>query len=154
MDFGACCHRDGDRGTSALHVAAVHDAVGVAEQLVAAGCPLDGLDAGVRDIYISHWLKQGSEGGGRLKKGPPPLHTMIWFIRASLIMGACLNTHAVSTFSTHADFADSNIFAQGMPMGSKVLQVYVQVAYARSCKDLNCSFARDTSVFLQESCTS
>lgn len=50
MDFTACCHRDGDRGTSALHIAAIHEAVSMAEQLIAAGCPLDGLDAEVSTV--------------------------------------------------------------------------------------------------------
>lgn len=53
VDFTACCHRDGGRGgSSALHLAAVHDAVGMAEQLIRAGCPLDGRDAGVSSIVI------------------------------------------------------------------------------------------------------
>ena len=50
VDIAACCHRDEKgRGMNGLHLAVKHYAVGIAKELVKAGCPLDAVDAQVSE---------------------------------------------------------------------------------------------------------
>ena len=45
VDVGACCHSDdAGRGTSGLHLAAIHNSAEMAELLMDANCPLDLVD--------------------------------------------------------------------------------------------------------------
>ncbi len=52
VDFGALCHRKGERGMTALHFAASHDDVAIAKTLVTAGCPLNVVDKDVSIVVV------------------------------------------------------------------------------------------------------
>lgn len=49
VDVTVCCHEEGERGISGLHLAADTDAVEVAKLLIKAGCPLEQKD---RDVSM------------------------------------------------------------------------------------------------------
>jgi ankyrin repeat protein len=53
VDIEACCHGAEGMGATGLHLAAYHNALGVAELLIEAGCRLDAVDKNVSPLLCA-----------------------------------------------------------------------------------------------------